>query len=238
MKKIFSLVLALCMLLACCASAEAVDLTGEWFADLFGMSMNLVLNADGTYTMDMMGEIEEGTWAQTETGVTIDEEMSMVYDAAANTLTMDMDGMALVFGREAVAAFVAAEARTDATLEEYAGTWNATMISMMGMTVNPADMGMAMGVIIDGTSITMTSDEGEGMVEDEKVEGTFADGVLTVAVPVEGEAPEGTVAPSLVLTLLVDGTLQMETSAEGLTMVVYMEPVAAEEMPVEEVPAA
>ena len=238
MKKIFSLVLALCMLLACGASAEAVDLTGEWFADLFGMSMNLVLNADGTYTMDMMGETDDGTWIQTETGVTIDEEMPMVYDAAANTLTMDMDGMALVFGREAVAAFVPAEARTDAALEEYAGTWNATMINMMGMTVNPADMGMAMGVIIDGTSITMTSDEGEGMVEDEKVEGTFADGVLTVAVPVEGEAPEGTEASALVLTLLVDGTLQMETSADGLTMVVYMEPVAAEEVPVEEAPAA
>lgn len=238
MKKFFSLLLALSMLLVCGASAEAVDLTGNWYADLFGMSMDLTLNADGTYTMVFMEEAEDGIWAQTETGISIDNgEVIMSYDAEANTLNMDMEGMAVIFTREAVAAFVPAEARTDATLEEYAGTWNATMVSVMGMTVSPEEMGIGMGAVIEGTTITMISTEGEES-ESEQFEAVFADGVLSIPSPVVEESTEEAVAAeeSYTFTLLVDGTLLITAGSEELSMDIYMEPVAAEEMPAEEAP--
>jgi hypothetical protein len=239
MKKLFSLLLALCMMLACCASAEAVDMTGVWYADLMGMTMTLTLNADNTYTMDMMGEADDGTWAQTETGVLIDDEMPMVYNAEANTLVMDMDGMELVFGREAAAAFVAAEARTDATVEEFAGCWLADKIGFMGMTMSTTDIGMGLAFAINDTTVTMYMMEGEqSFAEAETVDlpAEFADGALTIVMPAESEesAPQ-----SFVLKLLADGTLACETSMMEETMTFYMNAVEAlVDAPVEEVPAA
>ena len=58
--------------------ASAEDVTGEWYADMYGMVMVLTLNEDGSYAMDMMGEIEEGTWV-----------------LEGETLTMDKDGLSL-----------------------------------------------------------------------------------------------------------------------------------------------
>ena len=239
MKKLFSLLLALCMMLACCASAEAVDMTGVWYADLMGMTMTLTLNADNTYTMDMMGEVDDGTWALTETGVLIDDEMPMVYNAEANTLVMDMESMELVFGREAAAAFVAAEARTDATVEEFAGCWLADKIGFMGMTMSTTDIGMGLAFAINDTTVTMYMMEGEQSFDEAEtvdLPAEFADGALTIVMPAESEesAPQ-----SFVLKLLADGTLSCETSMMDTTMVFYMNAVEAlVDAPVEEVPAA
>lgn len=239
MKKLFSLLVALCMMLACCASAEAVDLTGVWYADLMGMTMTLTLNADNTYTMDVMGETDDGTWAQTETGVTMDNEMPMTYNAEANTLVMDMQGMELVFGREAAPAFVAAEARTDAAVEEFAGNWLADKVGFMGMTVSTTDIGVGLALAIDGTTVTMYMMEAEQTFADaEKVALTaeFADGALTITLPAETEEE---VPQTFVLKLLADGTLSCETSMMDTTMVFYMNAVEAlEDAPAEEVPAA
>lgn len=239
MKKLFSLLLALCMMLACCASAEAVDMTGVWYADLMGMTMTLTLNADNTYTMDMMGEADDGTWAQTETGVLIDDEMPMVYNAEANTLVMDMEGMELVFGREAAAAFVAAEARTDATVEEFAGCWLADKIGFMGMTMSTTDIGMGLAFAINDTTVTMYMMEGEQSFDEAEtvdLQAEFADGALTIVMPAESEesAPQ-----SFVIKLLTDGTLACETSVMEESMTFYMNAVEAlVDAPVEEVPAA
>lgn len=239
MKKLFSLLVALCMMLVCCASAEAVDLTGVWYADLLGMTMTLTLNADNTYTMDMMGETDDGTWAQTETGVTMDNEMPMTYNAEANTLVMDMEGMELVFGREPVPAFVAAEARTDAAVEEFAGNWLADKVSYMGMTASITDIGVGLALAIDGTTVTMYMMEPEQTFADaEKVELTaeFADGALTFTLPAETEEE---VPQPFVLKLLADGTMSCEAAMMDTTMVFYMNAVEAlEAAPAEEVPAA
>lgn len=239
MKKLFSLLLALCMMLACCASAEAVDLTGMWYADLMGMSMNLNLIADGTYTMDMAGEDDDGTWAQTETGVLIDDEMPMTYNAEANTLVMDMQGMELVFSREAAPAFEAAEARTDAAVEEFAGNWLTDKVNFMGLVLNTTDIGMGMAFAINDTAVTMYMMEGEQSVAEAEavgLQGIFADGTLTIIIPAATEDGEAQV---FVLKLLEDGTMSCETTVMGETMTFYLNAVEAlEAAPAEEVPAA
>ena len=61
MKKLFSLLVALFLMLACCASAEAVDLTGVWYADLMGMTMTLTLNNVEQYEKSTPLRIYAGT---------------------------------------------------------------------------------------------------------------------------------------------------------------------------------
>ena len=160
MKKILSLVLALLMMLGCAALAE--DLTGAWYGDLFGIPVTMTLNADGTYGMEVMGETQPGVWVMEGETLYMDKgtdmETILAYDAAAETLTMDMDGMVCVFGREAAAAFVPAEPKTDAAIEEFAGQWEAANVYFMDMLV-PTDFAeMRMTLKIENTSIDAAID--------------------------------------------------------------------------------
>lgn len=232
MKKIlafvFSLVLTLSML-CCCAVAEAVDITGEWYADLYGMTLTLTL-ADGAYTMDFAGDAEEGTYTFDGTTIYMDEgtdaEVQMPYDAEKNVFVLDMgDGMIVEFGREPVAAFVPAEARIDSTIEEFAGEWSATQVSAFGM-IAPVDvMELYMTAKIEGSAVTM-SIEMMGDVDEFTVEGTMSDGVLTV---IEAGTEGITEDITYTMQLLEDGTMAatFEMLDEAITF--YMEPAAAEE---------
>ena len=68
MKKILSAMTALILILSVlCAGAlaEAADITGKWYASLFGISVTMSLNEDGSYVLQMDMEDEEpseGTW--------------------------------------------------------------------------------------------------------------------------------------------------------------------------------
>ena len=56
MKKIMSLVLALCLVcLSVTALAEENDVTGDWYGSMFGMAAQLTMNEDGTYMMKIHG---------------------------------------------------------------------------------------------------------------------------------------------------------------------------------------
>lgn len=226
MKKLLSLLLALCLLVACgAAGAEAVDLTGAWYGDLFGMSMNLNLVADGTYTMELMGETDNGTWAQTETGLTLDDgALTLTYDAAANTLGMEIEGIPLVFSREAAAAVGPAEVDTAAVLEDFAGTWSADRVDFMGLVMPIAEMGMGMELVIEEANVTVNMIEGE-TVESVVCAGTFENAELTIALPAEAEEEPQT----FVIRRLVDGTVSCTTVLMELPMTFYLQPVVAAE---------
>ena len=59
MKKVISLALALCLLLVLVlASAENAEITGSWYAEMYGMPIELILYEDGTATMAG----SEATW--------------------------------------------------------------------------------------------------------------------------------------------------------------------------------
>ena len=68
MKRVISLALALCLLLVLVlASAENAEITGSWYAEMYGMPIELILNEDGTATMAG----SEATWEKTDTGIKI-----------------------------------------------------------------------------------------------------------------------------------------------------------------------
>ena len=232
MKKILSLVLALLMMLGCTALAE--DLTGAWYSNLFGMSVTMTLNADGTYGMDLMDETQTGVWVLEGETLYMDKgtdmEITLTYDAAAVTLTMDVEGMVCVFGREATEAFVPAEPKADAAIEEFAGQWEAANVYFMDMLVPTefAEMGMTMK--IENTSINAAIDL-MGDVETFEAEGKFADGVLSLVVPATLDEAGNELTRELVfpIKVLQDGTLSFEMDMLGMPIIFYLNPAVAEE---------
>lgn len=228
MKKILCGILAIMMMLSLiCASAmaEAADLTGEWYASVYGITMKMTLNADGSYTMEMSMEGEEpmdGTWEFDGAVLVMDkgteDEASLSYDAEANSLCMEQDGIEFVFTREMPEAFEAAPVRADASLEEFAGTWACTLVSLMGMQAAPEELGVNLGLSIDGATVALTLENFVDSVE-VTLEGAFADGALTVTLPTESEYEDDTV---FTLQLLEDGSMSASSLMMDEEIVYYM----------------
>ncbi len=228
MKKLLSLVLALCMMAGCVALAE--DVTGLWYGDMFGLPVTMNLEESGTYTLEVMGEADSGTWVLEGDVMYMDKgtdiETAIAYDAEAVTLTIDEDGMIVVFTREAVEAFVPAEPRTDAALEEFAGQWEASNVYFMEMLVTTEFAEMFMKLDIVDAAVTMTLNTGEEEDDVATIEGVFADGAITLTIPAEDEWSEDAI---FVVKLLEDGMMSCETEMYGMAVIFYLEAVIAED---------
>ena len=188
MKKILSAMTALILILSVlCAGAlaEAADITGEWYASLFGISVTMSLNEDGSYVLQMDMEDEEpseGTWEFDGAALVMDKgsdtEMTLTYDPEAVSFCAEQDGIEFLFTREMPVAFEAAPVRADAAIEEFAGAWTCTLIDAMGIQAPPEMMDMYAGVTIEGSSVTLAIPDLLSS-EEVTVECTFADGALT-----------------------------------------------------------
>ena len=229
----FLLAAALTVTTAFTAAAEE-DVTGEWYANFYGMPMTLTLDESGEYTMEMevVGEEEEepqtGTWELDGESVIMDKggeaEMSFAYDG--ETLYAEMDGMEMVFSRdpEAAAGFVPAEIRTDAEIEEFAGDWTGTQLSAFGMTA-PLEMmeveKVELGIKENLVSFTMAGGFLFGEWELPDLEGELKDGALIFTVPAADEYSEDTEWSA---RLHEDGMLSLAVTMMEEEIVIYMEP--------------
>ena len=229
----FLLAAALTVTTAFTAAAEE-DVTGEWYANFYGMPMTLTLDESGEYTMEMevVGEEEEepqtGTWELDGESVIMDKggeaEMSFAYDG--ETLYAEMDGMEMVFSRdpEAAAGFVPAEIRTDAEIEEFAGDWTGTELSAFGMTA-PLEMmeveKVELGIKENLVSFTMAGGFLFGEWELPDLEGELKDGALIFTVPAADEYSEDTEWSA---RLHEDGMLSLAVTMMEEEIVIYMEP--------------
>ena len=229
----FLLAAALTVTTAFTAAAEE-DVTGEWYANFYGMPMTLTLDESGEYTMEMevVGEEEEepqtGTWELDGESVIMDKggeaEMSFAYDG--ETLYAEMDGMEMVFSRdpEAAAGFVPAEIRTDAAIEEFAGDWTGTELSAFGMTA-PLEMmeveKVELGIKENLVSFTMAGGFLFGEWELPDLEGELKDGALIFTVPAADEYSEDTEWSA---RLHEDGMLSLAVTMMEEEIVIYMEP--------------
>lgn len=230
MKKMLSMLLTAAMLLAmlCCgAFAEAADVTGEWYASVFGMVMTMTLNEDGTYTMQMDGEDPDaGTWRLDGDSLIMDEgsdeEVAFAYDG--ESLYADI-GYEFLFTREPVELFEAAPARADAALEEFAGDWSCTLVSMNGMQMPPEMAEIEMALSIEGETATMTMGL-FGEPETVELPVTYADGALTMTISADYEGGEDSVFS---VQLLEDGTMSVTSLLFEEEVVFYMSSAEAGE---------
>ena len=231
MKKMFSMLLTAAMILAmlCCgAFAEAADVTGEWYGSLFGMVMTMTLNEDGTYTIEMDGEEpDDGAWKLDGEELILDEDSDdgLVFAYDGESLYAEAEGIEFLFTREPVEVFEAAPARTDAALEEFAGDWSCTLVSMMGMQMPPEMAEVEMALSIEGETATMTLGL-FGEPETVELPVTFADGALTLTIPADYEGGEDSV---FTIQLLEDGTMSAASMMFEEEIVFYLSNAAVSE---------
>lgn len=236
MKRILSLVAALALLLAA-AWAENVDKTdgseavGSWYLsvlesegtqfnpDDFGLSMVITLNADGTAELaDDISGASVGTWSFDGIIVSIlhDGESvdGVLADGELRVLDENTDVL-MTFRREKseTEAYLPADPRTDATLEDYQGFWQATLFDFAGMQLPMESVDLKMELEISGETAKVTSNESG---EDES---------FTSTVTLDGAALIITGKADLLMRfeLLQDGRLRYAEETEGETVAMYFE---------------
>ena len=239
MKKLFSLVLALCMACMLIPAMAEESVAGTWYvfrmnmkgvdinpADM-GMTWTLTLNEDGTFAsaMGMMGQNEEtnGTWTFEDGKVNITTDgntQSLIY--ADGTLTIDMgeEGNA-VFSQEvpqasAKGAVVAAESE-----DAFLGEWDIAGVDMMGMYMTKDMLGSA-GMqnfsvkltVVPGKVTIASSDPSTGEVQSMEYETALVDGKLTIKIDMS-EAAAAAESAGLDLSSITDGISSIQLLEDG-----------------------
>lgn len=190
MKKILSLLLALAMMLGCVAFAEGVDYVGTWVLTgaesdgvqmgpstlaAIGMDMKVVVNADGTVTLSMMGMEEGGTWAATENGIAITDSTETVEIAYQNEmLLMNQSGVNMMLTREGAAPAIAeaegATALAGVDPAAFEGQWLLTTANVMGMEMPVDGLGLYMALVLSqGDALFATTDDNGEIVSEKCV---------------------------------------------------------------------
>ena len=221
MKKILTAIIALLVLAVLACGAVAEDVTGEWYAEVYGMVMKMTVNADNTYVLEAAGDAAPGTWELDGTNLIVDKgtetESLFVYDSAAQTL--DMAGE-MLFTRTAIEAWTPAAVRAEAALADFEGVWTAQRVDAFGAVLPVNDAGVFMDAGIAGANVSLTVT----FIDTETFEGEAAleGGMLTLTVPAKDEYSEDMVFTA---NALEDGSIAvtMELFSEPATF--YMEKV-------------
>lgn len=234
-KKIAVLLTAALMASASINVMAEEDITGEWYANLYGIASTLTLEESGEYTMTMDMEDDEpgvGSWEFDGEILIMDKgedtEVSFTYDG--EVLYTNVEGMDMIYSRdpEAVVGFVPAEICADAELEDFAGDWACTLMSTMGMTVSLEMMEMEeVALSIKENLITFTMKGGFmfGDWDIPDLEGELKDGALTLTIPAEDEYSEDM---EWNIRVHEDGMLSLTTTMMDEDFTFYMEPAVEE----------
>ena len=219
MKKILTAIVALMMLAVLACGAVAEDVTGEWYAEAYGMVMKMTVNADNTYVLEAAGDAAPGTWELDGTNLIVDKgtetEGVFAYDAAAQTL--DMAGE-MLFTRTAIEAWTPAAVRAEAALTDFEGIWTAQRVDCFGALLPVDDAGVYMDAVITGANVSVTIN----FIEPETFEGEGAmDGnALKLHVPAKDEYSE---ASDFTAYALEDGMISVTTELFSEPATFYLE---------------
>lgn len=156
-RRFLSVILMILMLLCAGVGAYAEDVTGEWYAEMYGMVMKLTVNADNTYVLETGGDAMTGAWTLEGETLYMDKgteaEGTFAYDAAAQALDM---GDGLIFARTAIEAWAPAAVRAEAALEDFAGIWKASYVNCFGALLPVDAAGVYMDADIAGAAVSLT----------------------------------------------------------------------------------
>ena len=219
MKKTLTVIVALMMLAMIACGAVAEDVTGEWYAEVYGMVMKMTVNADNTYVLEAAGDAAPGTWELEGTNLIVDKgtetESVFVYDAAAQTL--DMAGE-MLFTRTAIEAWAPAAVRAEAELADFEGVWSATNVDAFGALLPVDDAGVYMDALITGANVSVTIN----FIEPETFEGEGAmeGNALKLHVPAKDEYSE---ASDFTCNVLEDGMIAITTELFSEPATFYLE---------------
>ena len=240
MKKILSLLLALCLVcLTVAALGEASDLYGDWYGTMYGMPIQLTLNEDGSYVLTLLSADQQmpGKYELKDGIVYMDGDENadngFVFDGSS--LSNASQGVTLT--REAVAAetIVLAEVNPEAPLEAFAGEWTCKYLSMNGMVMDieqiPLENIGATGLPslkIEGASVEIIGLDSLSSAA-ASLPFKYQDGALVLDV---GETLAGSGLEDLLkFQVLQDGMVIMSVSMGEQAMAFCFAPSAADEAP-------
>ena len=223
MKKVFAIVLALVLLtVPALALAEEgtpapeAALTGDWFGELYGMTLKFTLNEDGTYAAIIVTQPDQpltGTWICEDGYLYMDG--SDIPEIAVLDEGLKWSSLGCILSREAARVYEPAEPFSSASLDRYAGCWKSRFMGINGAVLSSGSVGNDTAFYIEGTDIAMTG----GLFNDTVLEAAYADGALTWV-------GEGGV--SLTFQLQQDGFLRLTAGDGNQSVVLYCLPYYVE----------
>ncbi|MBQ4580573.1 MAG: hypothetical protein IJA83_07910 [Clostridia bacterium] len=169
MKKLFSLLLALMMLLGMTALAEtAVDYVGYWVMTgvemagvqvdpmILGLNAYMELYEDGSCMLVMMDEFQYGTWAVTENGITTTDANGVTdtYTYADGALVVEEEGNKLIFTPGEYVLPL-----SGLTMADFEGDWVFTYAEMGNGVFYPEEIGVDVSLSIHGEKGVFTASQ-------------------------------------------------------------------------------
>ena len=169
-KRIMGLLMAMILLLSVSFGAHAQEsgFLGTWYLESmeeggeimlaaeYGMSISITFFEGGTAEMEAFGETESFTWTLQDGAAVVEmdgETMALTLDGD-QLVAAEGDGT-MIFGREPVVSAEVSPVREDVTLEDFAGSWQGTHVAMSGMRMPVAEMGIELGLVVQGNTATL-----------------------------------------------------------------------------------
>ena len=240
MKKLFSLILALCMVCMLVPAVAEEDVTGEWYlktmkqgeteydAGAIGYNITMTLNADGTGTMlsPASEEPTPGSWTLEGDKITVTFEDSPIGGTVADgIITLSEGEMVMTFSREANEVIQVAEVNPAAAAEDFEGTWDIAYVGYNGLIIDPSTTGQEMpGLVVENGAMKFTGNNSLSQAfGTNTIPLTFADGALGMSVSMD-ETSYG-----IKLEMLEDGMLALTAAIGSMSVQMFFVKAAAEE---------
>ncbi len=201
--------------------AEKIDYVGSWALTSakasgmtldpaqLGLEISLHIYEDGTCEMVSMGEMEQGTWAETEGGIVITDTSGepLALTVMDGALIAELDGVAMIF--TPVVEDEYAEPLAGLTMADFNGEWVFVDAEYMGQVLDAETLGMSAELHIqDGKGhVELVYEDGteayDAVCEIEEVEELGTVMYFFYTDPATGEATEY----GMMLMLYNDGEL-------------------------------
>ena len=174
MNKMISLFLVCIMLLISLpAHAEESGLAGDWYAELNGLSAQLTLKEDGTYSFSMPGsEAVSGTWEERDGFIYMDGAEKP--DLCIIGELLRMGDQPVFFTREEPELYTPAEPAEDVTAGDFSGYWKSAYVDSDGLPLPAYYLDDHTDLYVDGTSAIL----GGPVFGDTQVKLAFENGTL------------------------------------------------------------
>lgn len=228
MKKLFCLLLALCLSFAAAFAPAEEDPTGTWYlvaatdpdvqgliqAGLYSISFTLNADGSGSVTTSMFGQSGSSptSWTRENESITIKvDDEDVLFTLGENRLTTDTGSYTMILTRDPSAKAELSPAVRAESADRFNGAWRLDHVCMMGFTMSAEESGLEQfGSIVIASGTITFSVEVEGKTYSRSMETAFTDGALVFSVPETADASIGFTG-----TLREDGSLVLSVESGG-----------------------
>lgn len=214
--------------------ANGVEMGVETMS-MFGLTLTLTLNEDGTCVVASSGIEESGTWQATALGVAItDPTETLEFTYVDEMLVIEEQGSTLMLTREgaapAVAESVAAAVLTNVAPEAFEGKWQLVSANLLGMDYTAEQLGVSIAFELAAGQGTYIEGDSTGAVYELPVTYTVteAEGVGTVMDLLYQDETMTEAVVLLSLNMVDDGRLLCVLDVEGMEVRYYFNAVVEE----------